>query len=114
MRENNIAKLGCGIAISAFATFVTVGAAHADWTNPNVEAGISGPGYFTNLGSGGKSPEFDRSQYSMVNLGPLSATLWALKPGAQGPMRDDEADRIAMQNRDLESRLGPVGGRNTP
>jgi len=107
-------KLSHGIAIAAFFTFGVANLAHADGANTYNEGGISSLGYFSNLGPGGKSPVFDQSQYDKVNLGPLSASLWAPKRGAQGPMREDDNSKLAMQARDLERQLGPVGGRNTP
>jgi len=114
MKEKIISNLGRGIAVTAFATFGMVGVAHADWSSSHNEMGVIEPGHFANLGPGGKSPEFDASQYDKVNLGPLSAVLWAPKPGAQGPMRDDDAKKLEMQARDIDARLGPIGGRNTP
>jgi len=107
------ASIGHGIAVALFAAIGTAGIAHAGWTDPAGEGGISAPGYFSNFGTGGRSPEMDLRMYDKVNLGPLSSAVYALKPGAQGPMRDEEADAAAARLRDTESRLGPVGGRNT-
>jgi len=114
MKETTISALGRGIAITAFATFGMVSVAHADWANPYGETGISGSGYFSNFGSAGQGAMIDDSQYDKVNLGPLSASLMAPKRGAQGPMRDDDAKKLEMQTRDIEARLGPIGGRDTP
>lgn len=114
MKEKLISTLGRGLAITALATLGAVSTAHAGWNDYYGETGISGSGYFTHLGSGGQSAQFDASQYSAVNLGPLSAALWAPKPGAQGPMRDEHASMKAMQDREIQSRLGPIGGRGTP
>jgi len=96
MKKKLITTLRSRVAIGVFATFGVVGAAHADWTNPYAETGISGTRYFSNFGAGGQLPTFDQSHYDRVNLGPLSASLWAPKRGAQGPMREDAADRMAM------------------
>ena len=115
MKGKIIGDLSRGITITAFATLGLVSIAHADWTDNYSASGISTPGNFTHFGPGGQAPEFDQSQYDKVNLGPLSASIWAPKRGAQGPMRDDEASKMAaMQARDIENRLGPIGGRNTP
>lgn len=114
MKETTISALGRGIAFTAFATFGMVGVAHADWANPYGETGISGSGYFSSFGSAGQGAMIDESQYDKVNLGPLSASLMAPKRGAQGPMRDDDAKKLEMQMRDIEARLGPIGGRDTP
>lgn len=114
MKETTISALGRGIAFTAFATFGMVGVAHADWANSYGETGISGSGYFSSFGSAGQGAMIDESQYDKVNLGPLSASLMAPKRGAQGPMRDDDAKKLEMQMRDIEARLGPIGGRDTP
>lgn len=114
MKETTISVLGRGIAITAFATFGMVSVAHADWANPYGETGVSGSGYFSNFGSAGSGAMTDDSQYDKVNLGPLSSSLMAPKRGAQGPMRDDDAKKLEMLTRDLEARLGPIGGRGTP
>lgn len=115
MKENITLGLGRGTTIAALATFGLVGAAQADWSNHYGETGVSGVGYFTNMGSGGKSPEFDSSRYDQINLGSIASTQWAPKRGAQGPVRQDEASAMAdRQARELEKQLGPIGGRNTP
>ena len=114
MKETTISALGRGIAITAFASLGMASVAHADWANPYGETGISGSGYFSNFGTAGAGAMIDESQYDKVNLGPLSASLLAPKRGAQGPMRDDDAKKLEMQTHDLEARLGPIGGRNTP
>jgi hypothetical protein len=106
-------KIGYSIAVSVLTAVATIGVAHADWTNAPGEGGISASGYFSNFGTAGKSPEIDHSKYDKVNLGPLSSSISVLKAGAQGPLRDAHADQVAAQLRDIESRLGPVGGRNT-
>lgn len=113
MKEKLISTLGRGMAITAFAAFGAVSTAQAGWNDHYGETGISSPGYFTQLGSGGQYAQFDSSQHTPINLGGLSATLWAPKPGAQGPMRDEEASMKAMQDREIQSRLGSIGGRGT-
>ncbi|HZV53852.1 MAG TPA: hypothetical protein VFF82_02840 [Rhodocyclaceae bacterium] len=114
MRNKTTAKFGYSLAVSILTAIGTIGAAQAGWTDTPGEQGIMAPGYFSNFGNTGKSPVFDKSQYNRVNLGSLSAEIYALKPGAQGPMRDENSEMIAKQWRDIEGRLGPVGGRNTP
>lgn len=114
MKKQIFAKIGCGVALGAFASLGLIGTAHADWSNPHSETGISSTGYFSNFGPGGKAPEYDQSQYDKVQLGSLSATLYAPKAGSMGPMRDEEASMKAKQDREIQSRLGPIGGRETP
>lgn len=114
MSENNMGRIARRIVVSTFAACAMAGAAHADWSNPYGEAGISASGYFSNFGSGGKAPEFDASHYDRIQLGSLSSVLWAPKRGAQGPMRDEGSSKMAMQYEDLNRRLGPIGGHNTP
>lgn len=115
MKENITLGLGRAITIAALAMFGLASAAHADWSSQPGETGISGAGYFTNLGAGGKSPEFDPSHYDHINLGSIASTLWVAKRGAQGSVREDEAGAMAArQARELESQMGPIGGRNTP
>lgn len=115
MKRNNTSGLGRGSAIAALASLGLISAAQADWSNHYGETGVSGVGYFTNLASGGKSPEFDTSRYDKLNLGSIASTQWVPKRGAQGPVRQDEASAMAeRQTRELERQLGPIGGRNTP
>lgn len=113
MKKQLISNLSRGVAVTAFATFGMVGIAHADSNTIYGDAQISAAGLANSVGSGGKSPEFDSSQYDKVNLGPLSSSLWAPKRGSQGPMRDEEADKLIKQMQDIDTRLGPVGGRNS-
>jgi len=114
MQEKSLTKSGPGIIALALAALVPAGVAHAAWTDTPGESGISATGYFSNFGTGANSPEINMALYDKVNLGPLSATVLVAKPGAQGPMRDDRADMVAAQYRDIEGRLGPVGGNHTP
>lgn len=113
MKDRTNSRIGHGIAVALLAAIGTTGAAQAGWTDQAGEGGISTPGYFSNFGSGGRSPEIDMSMYDKVNLGPLSSSVYAPKAGAQGPLRDKDAEVAAAQLRDIEARLGPVGGRNT-
>lgn len=106
-------KSGPGIIALALAALVPTGVAHAGWTDAPGETGFSTPGYFSNFGSG-KAPEIDRSMYDTVNLGSFSATIMVAKPGAQGPLRDEQADREAARIRDVEGRLGQIHGPGTP
>lgn len=110
--KKSLTKSSPGIVVLALAALAPVGVAHAGWTEAPGETGFSTPGYFTNFGTG-KAPVVDQSMYDTVNLGTLSATAMVAKPGAQGPIRDGSADMAAAQNRDIESRLSPIGGRNT-
>lgn len=114
MKEKIIGRLGRGIALTAVAAFGMASVAHADMAKHYNEGGISTPGYFSSMGSGDSSATFDQTQYDQVNLGPLSSTLWAPKRGAQGPIRGEEPSATTMLNRDIERRLGPIGGRDTP
>lgn len=114
MNKKSIFKLGGGAAVAAIASFAMLGTAGADQlATDRAELGITtiSP---TSFGPGGKAADIDYSMYDKVNLGPLSATIWAPKRGAQGPMRDEESSQMQMQWRDLQSRLGPIGGVNTP
>lgn len=123
MKHLSLQKSGCGIAVAAFAAFATALAplstaqAASDVSNP--ELGI----YGHNISEpGGGTPAIDTRRYDAVNLGPLSASLWTPKRGAQGPLRDDTLDQAAMADRashdalehDMRVRLGPIGGRDTP
>lgn len=112
MKNKSVLKLG-GAAAVLVASFALPGVARADMINANAELGILGTDFSAPV-SGAKAPEFDSSQYEKVNTGPLSSTLWAPKRGAQGPMRDESTKQQEMLWKDIESRLGPVGGRNTP
>jgi hypothetical protein len=114
MKKQIISNLSRGVVVTAFATIGMVGVAHAASSTIYGEAQISAAGLANSVGTGGKSPEFDSSQYDKVNLGPLSSSLWAPKRGSQGPMRDEETDKLIKQMQDIDTRLGPVGGRNTP
>jgi hypothetical protein len=70
---------------------------------------------------GAITPSFDRSQYEQLNLSAIGATIWVAKRGAQGPLRSDGRDPASAQDqaqwqaadRELQARLGPVGGNGT-
>lgn len=106
-------KSSPGIIALALAALVPTGVAHAGWTDAPGETGFATPGYFSNFGSG-KAPEMDLSMFDKVNLGSSTAAIWAPKPGAQGPRRDERADMEAARIRDIEGRLGQVHGPGTP
>lgn len=115
MNKKSIFKLGSGVAATAIASFAMLGTGHADQSaTDRAELGITGINFATLDASGGNAHGMDTNLYDRVNLGPLSSTLWAPKRGAQGPMRDDTASEQQMQWRDIESRLGGIGGSNTP
>ncbi|MDP1654012.1 MAG: hypothetical protein Q8L56_14930 [Rhodocyclaceae bacterium] len=114
MKNKTNTTLGYSIAVAAITAIGTIGVAHAGWTDAPGEAGVMNSGYFTDFGAGGSAPTFDRSMHDKVNLGWLSTELWTPKSGAQGPLRDGGAEALAAQYRDIESRLGTVGGRDTP
>jgi hypothetical protein len=115
MNKKSISKLGSGVAVAAIASLAMLSTGHADQlASDKAELGITAINSTIEHSSGGKAADFDYSQYNQVNLGPLSATIWAPKRGAQGPMRDEEASQQQMMWRDIQSRLGPVGGTNTP
>lgn len=114
MNKKSIPQLAGGIA--AAIAFFAMPAAMADQMSSNkLEQGvtaINSPDYF---GPASKAGDVDTSMYQPVNLGSLSASIWTPKAGAQGPMRDDEETaKQQMIWRDIESRLGPIGGHNTP
>lgn len=115
MKNKSISKVGGGAAVAAIVSLALLGSAQADqMTGNNSELGIYASD-FAKLDPSAKAPEFDSSQYDRVNLGPLSATLWAPKRGAAGPMREDESThQLRMQWQDVEKSLGPIGGSDTP
>lgn len=115
MKNKSISKVGGVVAVAAVASLAMLGSAQADqMTGNNGELGIYASD-FGKLDTSARAPEFDSGQYERVNLGPLSATLWAPKRGAAGPMRDDgSAHEKQMQLQDIQKRLGPVGGSDTP
>lgn len=115
MNKKSVSPLAGGIA-AAIALLAMPGVASADrMSTDKFEQGvtvINSPDYF---GPASKAADIDNSMYDRVNLGSLSATLWAPKAGAQGPMRDDEeTTRQQMLWRDIDARLGPIGGHNSP
>jgi hypothetical protein len=112
MNDKSPRKSSPGILALALAALAPIGVAHAGWTDAPGETGFSTPGYFSNFGSG-KAPEMDLSMYDKVNLGSSTAAIWAPKPGAQGPIRDEHAEMEAARIRDVEGRLGQVHGPNT-
>lgn len=113
MKRKLNATIARGLTVALMATFGSIGIAQAGWTDPAGEGGISTPGYFSNFGPGSRAQEIDLTMYQKVNLGSVNATIYALKPGAQGPLRDSDAEAAAAHWRDIDARLGPVGGRNT-
>jgi len=114
MKNKTTTTLGYSIAVAAITAIGTMGVAQAGWTDAPGEEGIMSPGYFTDFGAGGSAPAFDQSLLDKINLGSLDSNLWTPKSGAQGPLRDDGAEALAAHYRDIESRLGPIGGRDTP
>jgi len=119
MKHLSLRKSGCAAAVAALALLAPLSAAQAASPASNPELGI----YGNNISApGGGTPSIDTSRYDAVNLGPLSASLWTPKRGAQGPLRDDTLDQAAMADRashdalerDMRMRLGPIGGRDTP
>ncbi len=72
-----------------------------------------------------KSTEFDYAAngYHQLNLSVLGETAWVPSDrGAQGPMRNDSTDpaieaareRSASLQHDMDMRIWPIGGPNTP
>lgn len=115
MKNKSMFKLGSGLAVAAVASFAVAGAARADQlASDKAELGVTAINSTIGASHGMRAGDMDYSQYEKVNLGPLSATLWAPKRGAQGPMRDDMASEQQTPWRDIQSRLGPIGGVNTP
>lgn len=108
------ARIGRGLTAALLVTIGSIGIAHAGWTDPASESGVSTPGYFSNFGPGSASSDIDLSKYEKLNLGSLASTIYVPKPGAQGPLRDSDLAAAASYWHDIDARLGPVGGRNTP
>jgi hypothetical protein len=66
-----------------------------------------------------KAGEIERSGYEKLNLSAIGETVWVpVVRGAQGPLREGPVDsavaaKLQAAERDLNMRLGPVGGRGT-
>ena len=77
--------------------------------------------HFQEPTAGATTPTVDMSRYEKLNLSAIGDTAWVAKRGAEGPRRSDAADQAALQekaqweaaNRDLQARLGSVGGNGT-
>ena len=96
-------------ALAALATLGFAGAAQAGWSDHYNEAGISGSGYFSQFGTAGSPTAAHQGSEAGISGSGYVASL-ANAQGAFGPLRDTDAQAL----KDVESRLGSVGGRNTP
>ena len=108
-------KSGRGLVVLAVAALASVGIAQAG------ELNLSAIGNHFPDSGGGTTMSYDMAQYEKLNLSAIGDTIWVARRGAQGPVRADALDgsadaakaQWAAADRDIQMRLGSVGGRNT-